>query len=120
MANSAWTLVVAKQGTLRESLRALVATAPVAGIVETDDLDEAEELAREYRPALLLMKLDLSSGDPAAFIARVRRASPHTRCVVLTNGQKFVGAADSLGADVAVLEGFRADRLMAVINQFVP
>jgi len=112
-------LILAQPGPLRDGLRALVGTMPQIGTVNVaHDIQSA--LATDLGPSPALVLVD---GDQDPVWLTVRRAKarwPQARTIVLVSSVQQQGEAEAAGADVVLLQGFQAGRLVAAIVKLLP
>jgi DNA-binding NarL/FixJ family response regulator len=114
--NGAHTLIVARPGSLRDGLRALIAAIPQIGIVdEADDISSASRIAIEHRPTLVVLDSDTAGGEIWLTVRRAKALWPQAECIFLANDVQQHQAAEAASADAALLKGFPAARLVATI-----
>jgi DNA-binding NarL/FixJ family response regulator len=120
-ANQVSALITARPGPLREGLQALMIAMPQIGTVhEADDVRSAMQMGLEYQPVLVLLDADLAGGETWLAVRRARARWPQSRCVFLANDVQEQQAAEAAGADAALLKGFPAARLVAVLVSLLP
>ena len=110
-------LIVAKPGELRDGLSALLAAMGKVGrITQADDGQAALALIGKLCPQVAVLDWDLTGGDLPTLLKRIKAECPRTKCLVLTDGVEQQREAESAGADVTVLKGFPAARLVQTLT----
>jgi DNA-binding NarL/FixJ family response regulator len=77
-------------------------------------------MALECSPALVLMESNAGGKDVWITVRRVKARWPTARCIFLINDVQQCQEAEAAGADVVLLEGFPAGRLVAAIVKLLP
>lgn len=114
-------LIVARPGPMRDGLHALVTAMPqIDAVKEADDISSALELAFAGWPALVLMESTPSGKDVWITVRRVKARWPMARCIVLASNVQQHQEAEAAGADVVLLQGFPAGRLVTAIVGLLP
>ena len=110
-------LIIAKPNQLRASLQVLLMTVPQIERVDLVDSGSAAlALSAEYLPMLVL--LDLSSFDyqTAVTLKQLRTKWPHSQYIVLADNEQEEQLAISAKADVVLIKGAPAAKLLATIE----
>ncbi len=114
-------LIIARPGPLRDGLRALVDTMPQIGTLGIlNDVSSALSLDLDPHPTLVLLEADLSNDQVWLTVRRIRRRWPRSRTIVLAGTVQQQQEADAAGADVVLLKGFPAGKLVAAIVKLLP
>lgn len=115
-------LVVARKGSLRDGLVALLDAMPQIGPVEAAvSLDEAIcGTAPGWPYSLVLLDGMVASDSTWLAVRRVKEYWPGSRCIVLTEIAAQQVEADAAGADAVLANGFPAARLVAAIVRLLP
>jgi len=109
-------LIIARPCPLRDGLQALMIAMPQIEIVnKADDIRSAMQMSLEHQPTLVLLDADLAGGETWLTVRQVRGRWPQSRCVFLANDVQQQQAAETAGTDAALLKGFPAARLFAVL-----
>jgi DNA-binding NarL/FixJ family response regulator len=117
---TATALIVDRPDALRSGLQALMATILSIEIVGVaSDVAEAQGTISQRCPDLLLLDASLPGGEAPLAIQTLRIACPQTRCVVLADDVEQQQAAESAGADVVLLKGVPAAKLVATIEDML-
>ncbi len=110
-------LIVARPGELRDGLRALLAATGKAGrITQADDGQAALALIGQSCPQVAVLDWDLKGGDLPTLLKRIKAECPGTKCLVFTDGVEQQREAESAGADVTILKGFPAAKLVQTLS----
>ncbi len=113
-------LIVAKPGELRDGLRALLgATGKMGHISQADDGPAALAKIGRLCPQVAVLDWNISGGDLPTLLTRIKAECPGTKCLVLTDGVEQQREAESAGADVTVLKGFPAARLVQTLSSLI-
>jgi DNA-binding NarL/FixJ family response regulator len=121
MINPAWALIVAKPGELRESLQALLMTIPHINVVyQTDNSQTVLAPAIKQHPALVLLDFDLPNGELLATLEQMRIQWPQTRCAVLVDNEQEKQIVNAARADVVLMKGTQAAKLLATVEDLLP
>lgn len=111
------TLIVARPGPLRNSLHALMTTVPQIEVVaETKDLSTLFRMDSKLRPDLVLIEVDLVRADLQKALQTLQRVYPQARWIVLVENDEQRHVAESTGVDTVIYKGFRAAKLMKIIE----
>jgi DNA-binding NarL/FixJ family response regulator len=96
----------------------LRAVADIDVVATGTSADDALAIAREHRPDVLILDLELGGRSGLDAIAGVQAASPQTRVVIFSAyaGEERVATAFERGADSYVLKGTPSDELVAVVR----
>jgi DNA-binding NarL/FixJ family response regulator len=110
-------LIVAKPGPLRNSLQALMTTMPQIEILaETSDPTALLRMGAEIQPHVVLMDADLPEAQVCAALRQIKAEWSQTRSIVLVEDSQQQQLAQAAGADVALLKGHPAAKLVATIE----
>ena len=109
--------IVAKPGSLRSSLHALLSTLPQIEVVaEANGLSTLCRIGSRIKPDLVLIEADLIRTGLQKEMRSLRNACPQAHCIVLVENEEQQHAAESSGANVVIFKGFRAAQLMKEIE----
>jgi DNA-binding response OmpR family regulator len=94
---------------------------PQIGAVDVvSDIHSALRAGFDQSPALVLLDTHLSDDKVWLTVRRVKVRWPRARTIILAGNVRQQGEAESAGADVVLLEGFPAGRLVAAIVKLLP
>jgi DNA-binding NarL/FixJ family response regulator len=111
------TLIIARPGPLRDSLQTLMTIVPQIEVVaETRDLSPLFRMGSKVRPDLVLMEADLVRAELQKALHSLQEAYPQARCIVLVENDEQRLLAESTGVDAVIFKGFRAAKLMKLIE----
>ncbi len=117
---SRYLLIVAKQGPLRDSMRALVTALPQIEVIdETDDITAALDAVSKHQPDLVLVEGNLSAEDMWVFLRQIRRRSPRTRRLMLADTVGEKQEIEAPGAEAICLKGAPPAELVAHIERLL-
>lgn len=100
----------------------LIHSAPNQSLLaSSDNLDELRTILGEKKPDVILAYLvqeSESSGGKAAFeiIARIKNTWPDVLCIAVVKYASQLDKAKEIGADLALVDGVNAKRLLAAIE----
>lgn len=110
-------LVVARPGQLRDGLQTLLKAVPqIAVVCQAHDTGSLGALPIEPCPALVLLDFDLPPSEAVAALRQIKARWPHLRAIALVDNAQEHQIATDTGADVVLLKGVRATRLLAIIE----
>lgn len=111
-------LVVAKPGPLRDSLQVLLKVIlQVDAVLLADDAWAALHVVAQHRPALVLLDANLLDDGGLALLETIRTGGAWSRCLVLADNVQQCRRAKDSGADVALVKGFLAAKLIEQIRR---
>jgi DNA-binding NarL/FixJ family response regulator len=106
---------------MRDGLHALVTAMPqIDAVQEADDVASALTMALAGQPALVLIESTPGGRDAWMTVRRVKARWPMARCIFLGNDVQQHREAEAAGAEVVLLEGFPAGRLVGAIVKLLP
>jgi DNA-binding NarL/FixJ family response regulator len=114
-------LIVAKPGRIRTGLQALLQIKPrlkVAGV--TNHSFAAMQMLAQYKPALVLLDLDLPDNQAWVLLKQMQLKQLQTRSLVFANSIEQQRAARSVGASATLLTGFKVQELFTTIEKLIP
>ncbi len=110
-------LIADDQKHMRSGLKAILSAAlPQPEIWEATTGHEAERLAEEVRPHLILMDIRMPDRDGLTATRQIKAAHPEIRIVVLSLHAELSRHALAAGADAFVSKGESPEQLLAAIN----
>ena len=113
-------LIVARPGPLRNSLQALMTTMPQIEIVAEADAPSALlRMGDRIQPDIVLLDASLPEQEVWAALQQIQSEWSRTHTIVLAEDSKQQQRAMEAGADVALLKGFPAAKLAAVMESFL-
>jgi DNA-binding NarL/FixJ family response regulator len=113
-------LIVAKPGQLREGLQALLSTIPqIKHLSQADDGRSALKFVTQHCPRLMVLDLEPSNYELLATLAKIKASYPQTQALVLVDNERDQQITATAGADVVLIKGFQASKLLATIEDLV-
>jgi DNA-binding NarL/FixJ family response regulator len=113
-------LIAVSAGPLRNSLQALLTTvSQIKVIAESTDADSLLHLGAQFQPDLVLLESGLFAPDMGKVLRHVRTVWTQARTVVLVDNACDQDEAQAAGADVVLYKGFRAARLLAIVEELL-
>ena len=113
-------LIVASPGPLRNSLQALMTTMPQIEILaETSDPSALLRMGAEMQPHVVLMDADLPEEQVCYALGQIKAEWSQTRSIVLVEDSQQQQLVQAAGADVALLKGYPAAKLIATIEELL-
>ena len=110
-------LIVARPGPLRNSLQALMTTMPQIEILaETADPSALLRMGVEIQPDVVLMDANLPEEQAWAALRQIKEEWSQTQSIVLVEDSQQQQKAQAAGADVVLIKGYPAARLIATIE----
>ena len=113
-------LIVAQPGPLRDSLQALMTTIPQIEILaETTDPSVLLRMGAEIQPDVVLMDADLPREQVWSALREIKDKWSQTRTIVLVKDSQQQREAQAAGADIALIKGYPAARLITAIGELL-
>jgi DNA-binding NarL/FixJ family response regulator len=110
-------LIVARPGPLRNSLQALMTTMPQIEILaETADPSALLRMGAGIQPDVVLLDANLPEEQVWAALRQIKEEWSQTRSIVLAEDSQQQQKAQAAGANVALLKGYPAAKLIAAIE----
>ena len=112
-------LIVAQPGILQSSLQMLVRLLPQVGDIRLlEDAATAQAAISQHEPALVLLDAALSDGA-LSLVKSIKSSTAMNPCVVLVDEVRQLESFEAAGADLVVLKGYPAGRLLESITDLV-
>jgi NAD(P)H-dependent flavin oxidoreductase YrpB (nitropropane dioxygenase family) len=108
-------LVIAAPGRLQEGLQALLATLSDTDVVVVADASAAQTQVVQCPPQLVIS----TGGDAAGALAALAEACAGSRFLLLVEQARDKAAAEAAGADIVLVEGTPAGRLLDVVRDLL-
>ena len=113
-------LIVARPGPLRNSLQSLMTTIPQIEILaETSDPSALLRMGAGIQPDVVLLDASLPEEQVWAALRQIKEEWCHTRSIVLVEDSQQQQEMEAAGADVALLKGYPAAKLIATIEELL-
>jgi DNA-binding NarL/FixJ family response regulator len=120
MTHATIALVIAQPGPLRNSLLTLLSTMPEIEIVaEVKNFAALQHAGEELQPDLILIEAGATLNGLPEVLHHFKQRWKNTRTIVLVETTKHQETAAAAGADVVLLKGFRATRLIEQIQSLI-
>jgi DNA-binding NarL/FixJ family response regulator len=114
------TLLIARPGALRDSLKALLMALPqIAAVKVADNAASALSMVETYHPALTVLDSNLSGGQGWRLLKQIKRRWPYIQCVVLVDTVQHLRHAEAMGATKAVVKGYPAAKLSVTLERML-
>jgi DNA-binding NarL/FixJ family response regulator len=114
-------LIVASPGPLRNSLQALMTTMPqIEVLAETSDPSALLRMGAEMEPDVVLLDASLPEEGVWPALQHIGEQWCQCRSIVLVEDSQQQQEARAAGADVALLKGYPAAKLIAAIEGLLP
>lgn len=112
------TVVIARQGHLRTSLVALLATVPQISAVKTCEyLQVALNLPQDFAPGIVFYETHYPSAITAEAINRLKQRWPEARFVVLAEHSGKAVSGGGIGADLVLTKEIQAGEFLRLIRK---
>jgi DNA-binding NarL/FixJ family response regulator len=113
-------LIVAPPGDLQIGLQALLAVLPDVEVLVAAEGPLALEVIERHAPRLVILDDDLP-GDAALLSAnRIKARWPEIRCLVLVRDEQQRQRVGKTNADLVLIKGYPAAKLIAAIEGLLP
>ena len=108
-------LVVSSSDSLQNGLLALMTTIPqISAVLVAEDVNSTLRMVTNHQPALVV--LDLSLPQMQDVITQIKALYPRVQLIVLAEDVTQREAAEALGVDHVLIEGFSAPQLVAIVE----
>lgn len=105
-------LLVAPPGRLQEGLQVLLATLPDTGVVVVTGAQAAQAQGGGRQPQLVIV----AGGDVEQAVSTLMQERPAPRFLALVEHEQQRLAVEATGADVVLVEGVPAGRLLSIVS----
>lgn len=120
MSQATIALVIAQPGPLRNSLMTLLSTLPKIEIVaEANDFSMLNRIGTDWQPDLIVLEACAPVNGLPKALEQINRTWTRTRAIVLVDTKEQHQQAVAAGADAVLMKGFRADRLVEIIEMLL-
>jgi DNA-binding NarL/FixJ family response regulator len=110
-------LIVARPGPLRNSLQALLTTMPeIEVLAETSDPAALLRMGAGIQPDVVLLDASLPEEQVWPALRQIKEEWSQTRSIVLVEDSQLQQEAQAAGANVALIKGYPAAKLIAAIE----
>ena len=111
------TIIVSRPGVIRQALRAMLALLPQLEITAAVGGGlSALELARQHRPALLVIDSSLPEDEVLALLRQIKQEQSLVRCLVVAETTRQQAVVLAQGADAVILRSDPSERLVDALN----
>ena len=116
MANkSILALVVSSAGPYQNGLVALMTTIPqISVVLVAEDVKSTLRMVENHLPLLII--LDISVPEAQDVIKQIKSQFPHIQLIVIAEDFEQQKKAEVFGADIALLKGFSAQKLVEIVE----
>ena len=113
-------LIATRPGPLQNGLVALMTTMPqVNAVIVAEEAASALRMIADHLPSLVLLEMALPGEGTGTVLKQIKATWPLTRCIVLANDVRQQQEAEAAGADIVLLKGFPAAKLIAAIERLL-
>jgi two-component system chemotaxis response regulator CheY len=109
-------LIVAPPGDLQLGLQALLAVLHDVEVLVAAEGPLALEVIERHAPWLVILDDDLPGGAALLSASRIKARWPDIRCLVLVSDEEQRQRVGETGADLALIKGYPAAKLIAAIE----
>ena len=112
-------LILAMPGDLQTSLQVLLSLLSDVAVLVTAESSSALQAIERYAPALVIMDFALPEEDQPNGVNRIKACWPSTPILVLVNDEQQFQKAQDTGADLVLIKGYPAAKLLATIEDLL-
>lgn len=113
-------LIITRSAQIRDSLLILMRAIPrIDRIHHAEDGPSALAMKPEIHPALVLVDYDPPQNQVRAILGQIKTVWPQARCVALLDDEQDRGRAEDAGADIALVKGVLAAKLLETIEEML-
>lgn len=110
-------LIVANPGSLQQGLRALLTVLHDVQVLVANDMSSALEIAEGHSLSLLILDHDMNGDDVQEKVNLIKARWTNIHWIVLINDEQQRQQVQELEADIVLIKGFPADKLIRVIKE---
>ena len=112
-------LILAMPGDLQTSLQMLLSLLSDVAVLVTAAGYSALQAIEGYAPALVIFDFALNGGDPQMIVDMIKVRWPTIPCLVLVNDAQQRQRAQNTGADLVLVKGYPAAKLLAAVENLL-
>ena len=112
-------LILAMPGDLQTSLQMLLSLLSDVAVLVTAAGYSALQAIEGYAPALVIFDFALNGGDPQMIVDMIKVRWPTIPCLVLVNDAQQRQRAQDAGADLVLVKGYPAAKLLAAVENLL-
>jgi DNA-binding NarL/FixJ family response regulator len=113
-------MIVAKSGTWRDSLIALLKTMPGVCVLDpVADCSSALHVVPERQPTVVLADINFLDAPASAWLGELRTKRHSSRCLLFVGSYRMKEEARDAGADAVLLKGFSTPELFDTIRELL-
>jgi len=112
-------LILAMPGDLQTSLQMLLSLLSDVAVLVTATGYSALRAIEGYAPALVIFDFALNGGDPQMIVDMIKVRWPTIPCLVLVNDAQQRQRAQDAGADLVLVKGYPAAKLLAAVENLL-
>ena len=112
-------LILAMPGDLQTSLQMLLSLLSDVAVLVTEAGYSALQAIEGYSPALVIFDFALNGGDPQMIVDMIKVRWPTIPCLVLVNDAQQRQKAQDTGADLVLVKGYPAAKLLAAVENLL-
>jgi DNA-binding NarL/FixJ family response regulator len=109
-------LILAMPGDLQTSLQMLLSLLCDVAVLVTAESSSALQAIEKYAPALVIMDFALPGEDLPKIVHLIKANLPTIPCLVLVDDEQQRQRAQNTGADLVLVKGYPAAKLLAAIE----
>jgi DNA-binding NarL/FixJ family response regulator len=121
MAQPVAVLIIAQPGQFRDGLQTLLKALPQVGdVVHADDSTVLPAVPFRAAPALVVLDGGGCCRGDLDDLRHLKARWPQTRCIVMVEAECDAQEMLTTGADVVLVKGILATRLLAIVEELLP
>ncbi len=113
-------LIVANPGNLQQGLQALLTVIRDVEVLVANEIASVLEVVESHTPSLLILDNDLIGDDVLVKMDRIKSRWPNIRWVILVNDEQQRQRVQEMDADLVLIKGFPAAKLIIAIKALLP
>jgi DNA-binding NarL/FixJ family response regulator len=121
MAQPVAVLIIAQPGQFRDGLQTLLKALPqVDHVAHADDSATLPTVSLRMAPALVVLDGGFRCQSDLDDLRHLKARWPQTRCIVMVEAECDAAAMHATGADVVLVKGVLATRLLTIVEELLP
>lgn len=112
-----YVVLIVATGSLQQGLQALLTVLHDVQVLVANDMSSALDIAEKHRLSLLILDHDMNGDDVQEKVEQIKTRWTDIHWIALVNDEQQRQQVQELEADIVLIKGFPADKLIRVIKE---